>query len=49
MLINGIRGGIESVVSRDAEFAKDGVLLKTRIRRGFAVADASAFAIVEKN
>ena len=48
MLINGVRGGIESVVSRDAEFAKDGVLLKTRIRRGFKVADASAFAIVEK-
>jgi HK97 family phage major capsid protein len=48
MLINGIRGGIESVVSRDAEFTKDGVLLKTRIRRGFAVADADAFAIVEK-
>ena len=48
MLINGIRGGVESVVSRDAEFAKDGVLLKTRIRRGFAVADADAFAIVEK-
>jgi HK97 family phage major capsid protein len=48
MLINGVRGGVESVVSRDAEFTKDGVLLKTRIRRGFAVADASAFAIVEK-
>lgn len=48
MLINGVRGGIESVVSRDAEFTKDGVLLKTRIRRGFAVADATAFAIVEK-
>ncbi len=48
MLINGVRGGVESVVSRDAEFAKDGVLLKTRIRRGFKVADASAFAIVEK-
>lgn len=48
MLINGVRGGVESVVSRDAEFAKDGVLLKTRIRRGFAVADADAFAIVEK-
>ena len=49
MLINGVRGGVESVVSRDAEFARDGVVLKTRIRRGFAVADASAFAIVEKN
>ena len=48
MLINGIRGGVESVVSRDAEFSKDGVLLKTRVRRGFAVADADAFAIVEK-
>jgi HK97 family phage major capsid protein len=48
MLINGVRGGIESVVSRDAEFARDGVVLKTRIRRGFAVADADAFAIVEK-
>lgn len=48
MLINGVRGGVESVVSRDAEFSKDGVLLKTRIRRGFAIADAGAFAIVEK-
>ena len=48
MLINGIRGGVESVVSRDAEFSKDGVLLKTRVRRAFAVADADAFAIVEK-
>jgi HK97 family phage major capsid protein len=48
MLINGVRGGVESVVSRDAEFTKDGVLLKTRIRRGFAIADADAFAIVEK-
>ncbi|CAB4149674.1 major_cap_HK97, phage major capsid protein, HK97 family [uncultured Caudovirales phage] len=48
MLINGVRGGVESVVSRDAEFDRDGVVLKTRIRRGFAVADADAFAIVEK-
>jgi HK97 family phage major capsid protein len=48
MLINGVRGGVESVVSRDAEFARDGVVLKTRIRRGFAVADAGAFGIVEK-
>lgn len=49
MLINGVRSGVESVVSRDAEFATDGVLLKTRLRRGFVVADPSAFAIVEKN
>lgn len=48
MMINGIRGGVESVVSRDAQFNTDGVLLKTRVRRGFAVADAGAFAIVEK-
>jgi len=48
MLINGVRGGVESVLSRDAEFARDGVVLKTRIRRGFAVADADAFAIVER-
>jgi HK97 family phage major capsid protein len=48
MLINGVRGGVESVVSRDAEFARDGVVLKTRVRRAFAVADADAFAIVEK-
>lgn len=48
MLINGVRGGVESVVSRDAQFNTDGVLLKTRVRRGFAVADADAFAIVEK-
>lgn len=48
LLINGVRGGVESVVSRDAEFGTDGVLLKTRIRRGFAVARAEGFFIVEK-
>ena len=48
LMINGVRGPIESAVSRDAEFSKDGVLLKTRIRRAFAVAQADAFAIVEK-
>jgi HK97 family phage major capsid protein len=48
MMINGVRSSIESAVSRDADFSKDGVLLKTRIRRGFAVAAAEAFAIVEK-
>jgi HK97 family phage major capsid protein len=48
MLINGVRGTVESAVSRDADFSKDGVLLKTRVRRGFAVAEADAFAIVEK-
>lgn len=48
MLINGVRGTVESAVSRDADFAKDGVLLKIRVRRGFAVAEGDAFAIVEK-
>jgi HK97 family phage major capsid protein len=48
MMINGVRSGVESVVSRDAQFDTDGVLLKTRVRRAFAVADAEAFAIVEK-
>jgi HK97 family phage major capsid protein len=48
MLINGVRGGVESVVSRDAQFDTDGVLLKTRIRRAFAVARPEAFAILEK-
>jgi len=48
MMINGVRSTIESAVSRDADFAKDGVLLKTRVRRGFAVAAAEAFAVVEK-
>jgi HK97 family phage major capsid protein len=48
MLINGVRGGVESVVSRDAEFSKDGVLLKTRVRRAFAVAEPGAFAVLEK-
>jgi len=48
MMINGVRSSIESAVSRDADFSKDGVLLKTRVRRGFAVAAPSAFAIVEK-
>jgi HK97 family phage major capsid protein len=48
MMINGVRGGVESVVSRDAQFNTDGVLLKTRVRRAFAVAEPGAYAIVEK-
>lgn len=48
MMVNGVRGGVESVVSRDAQFNTDGVLLKTRIRRAFDVAYPEAFAIVEK-
>lgn len=48
MMINGVRGNVESAVSRDAQFNTDGVQLKVRVRRGFAVADAGAYAIVEK-
>jgi len=48
MMINGVRSNVESAVSRDAQFNTDGVQLKVRIRRGFAVADAEAYAIVEK-
>ena len=48
MMINGVRSNVESAVSRDAQFNTDGVQLKVRVGRGFAVADASAYAIVEK-
>lgn len=48
MMVNGVRAGIESAVSRDAKFDTDGVLLKIRARRAFAVTAPSAFAILEK-
>ena len=48
LMVNGVRAGIESAVSRDAKFDTDGVLLKVRARRAFAVADPTAFAILEK-
>lgn len=47
LLLNGVRSGPESIVSRDADFRTDGVLLKTRARRGFAVAKTEGFSIVE--
>lgn len=47
MMINGIRGGVESAVSRDAQFNTDGVVLKTRVRRAFQVADAAAFGCIQ--
>lgn len=47
MMINGIRGGVESVVSRDAQFNTDGVVLKTRVRRGFQVAAPEAFGLIQ--
>lgn len=48
MLINGVRAGIETAVSRDAKFDTDGVLLKIRARRAFRCADADGVAIFEK-
>lgn len=48
LLINGVRSGIESIVSREAEFRTDGVLLKVRARRAFAVGRTEAFAVIEK-
>ena len=47
LLVNGVRAGIESAVSRDAKFDTDGVLLKIRARRAFKVAKPEAFAILE--
>lgn len=47
LLLNGVRSGPESKVSRDAKFDVDGVLLKCRARRGFAVAKPEAFSVVE--
>jgi HK97 family phage major capsid protein len=48
LMINGVRAGIESMVSKDAKFDTDGVLLKVRARRAFEVARAEGFAILEK-
>lgn len=48
LMVNGVRAGIESMVSKDAKFDTDGVLLKVRARRAFAVAKPEAFAILEK-
>ena len=48
LMVNGVRAGIESMVSKDAKFDTDGVLLKVRARRAFAVAKPEGFAIIEK-
>lgn len=48
LLINGVRSGIESIVSSEPEFRTDGVLLKVRARRAFAVGRVEGFAIIEK-
>lgn len=47
LLLNGVRSGPESMISREAEFTTDEVLLKCRARRGFAVARPQGFAVIE--
>lgn len=47
LLLNGVRSGPESKLSDEAEFRTDELLLKVRARRGFAVARAEAFSVVE--
>lgn len=46
-LIKGDRSGAESMISREASWATDEVQLKTRIRRGFAVGNENAWAVLE--
>jgi HK97 family phage major capsid protein len=48
LLINGVRSGPESVVSKEPEFRTDGSLLKVRARRAFAVGRVEGFAVIEK-
>jgi len=48
LMVNGVRAGIESMISKDAKFDTDGILLKVRARRAFAVAKPEGFAILEK-
>jgi HK97 family phage major capsid protein len=47
-LILGQRDGVESALSNEARWETDEVELKMRARRGFAVADATAFRVIEK-
>lgn len=47
-LILGVRDGVESQLSDQPRWETDEVELKVRARRGFAVADGSAFRIIEK-
>lgn len=47
-LILGVRDGVESALSTEARWETDEVELKLRARRGFQIADASAFKVIEK-
>jgi HK97 family phage major capsid protein len=46
-LILGRRDGVESAISDQAAWATDALELKMRARRGFAIADANAFRVIE--
>jgi HK97 family phage major capsid protein len=46
-LILGVRDGVESAISDQAAWDTDGIELKMRARRGFAVADGNAFRVIE--
>lgn len=47
LLIDGVRSGPESVLSTEVDFKTDVYNLKVRARRGFVVAQPSAFNVVE--
>lgn len=47
-LILGVRDGVESAISDEARWETDEIELKMRARRGFIVADADAFKVIEK-
>lgn len=47
LLINGVRSGPDSVISPEVDFKTDVYNLKMRARRGFVVAQPTAFHVVE--
>jgi HK97 family phage major capsid protein len=47
-LILGVRDGVESALSDQAQWSTDNIELKMRARRGFVVADGTAFRVIEK-
>lgn len=47
-LILGVRDGVESAISDQHQWDTDHIEVKMRARRGFAVADATAFRVIEK-
>lgn len=47
-LILGVRDGVESAISDQHQWDTDHIEVKMRARRGFVVADGSAFRVIEK-